>query len=240
MQRQSDWQSRMMLECMTAEVWPIYFTLTYSNDNLPPSEEECWKRTQRLPRKLRKQGYKVRYVINVERGLKGSKRLHHHGVMWITPQPSSDLAAQQLIQKNWEEGFVCKKTGFVRRKGAIKYVAKYIAKGSRFTYSLKPVIGAERLRMWESYVSRTHVREPYQSMAMVPTYISGPVLGKVETVLVPRPWFLRTCRELGVPYAPDTPREQYWRTVLGAPAGPLNPESLKLGIRHTYGTPAQS
>lgn len=235
MSRQFDWMARMQLECMTNATWPVYFTLTYRDQDLPPSEEECWEQTQKLPRRIRRRGFKIRYVINTETGPR-TNRLHHHGVAWISPQLPT-VEVRRLILDCWRNGYIDKRSGYVRRESALRYVSKYVTKSKRMTFSLKPVIGGTAVERWCNAMTAIHEARPFESMAMVPSFINGNVLGKPARVKVPEAAFLRLCRKLGVPYAPVNSEVEFQRKRFGVPTGPLDVEQLEasIGLRFTYG-----
>ena len=122
---QSEWLSRMQLEAASNPCWPLFFTLTYSDENLPSLEEASGK-ARRFPQYIRRRGFHIRYFLCTELGDQ-TARVHHHGVCWIPEWDQiSSYGIDQIKEKVWPYGF--SDFSRVRKVGAFRYVAKYVQK----------------------------------------------------------------------------------------------------------------
>ncbi|WGL30897.1 replication initiator protein [Dipodfec virus UOA04_Rod_495] len=122
---------RMYLEQMSHNCPPVFFTLTYNNENLPEdgvSKSDVRKFLNRLHLYLGRAGYPTyfRHVVFSEYGsLHG--RPHYHGIFygldWV-----NDLNIQEffeVLEKAWGNGYVrCEQVA----GRAFRYVSKYVGK----------------------------------------------------------------------------------------------------------------
>ena len=220
MSRKLQWRSRLLAEAATSTAWPVFFTLTYSNEYLPSSDDEAVYACQRLWRRMRKGGHSPRYFIATERGgLNG--RLHHHGIAWIAASSYAAHGIREFFERYWARGFV--NVSYVRNARAFGYAAKYISKDNYYQWSQKPMLGSEFVEDWAELLAERHARRPYRSMAEVPAFVRTNVLRTSRVIQIPQPAFLRTCASLGVQYAPEEARARLLKVVYeGVPNGPLD------------------
>lgn len=76
----SQWATRAIME---AQKWPVnaFITLTYNDDNLPEKKSLKKADLQKFWKKLRKKGYKVRYLACGEYG-PTTQRPHYHAIVF--------------------------------------------------------------------------------------------------------------------------------------------------------------
>lgn len=124
-----------------------FITLTYDDDHLPSSFDEgtgeihydvCYDDIRKFHKKLYKRGFKFRYFLASEYGPK-SGRPHYHGIYFSDQKLPFEAA--------WDKGFVADKPA---KEGSLKYVTKYLLKGSNVPdgskanfqlYSRRPGLG---------------------------------------------------------------------------------------------------
>lgn len=131
--KQSAIRVRMLLEQMSHECAPIFFTLTYNNEHLPAdgvSQTDVKRFLNRLHLYLGREGFPTyfRHVVFSEYGsLRG--RPHYHGILygldWLDYPKYPDFF--RVLEKAWGKGFVRYEPVTGR---AFKYVSKYVGKDS--------------------------------------------------------------------------------------------------------------
>lgn len=125
----------------TARRWIAAVATSYAIDGgtqqarLHRAARQLWKR---YLKRLRKQGFKVRYLVVAEDHKNGWP--HLHGLIFVQRGSRAIVTARGLGEA-WRYGFTVVKT--VETTGAIRYVTKYITKaGARVVtsrrYGLKP------------------------------------------------------------------------------------------------------
>lgn len=161
-ERVNDWVGRCMAEADHATAG-YSLTLTYADDHGSESPD-AHKRLfypdfQRFLKRLRFDGYKVRYLVAGEYGSR-RKRAHWHTVLFFSGAvPEFELDQDEWMWSMWPHGFTygCKADG-----KAYRYVCKYIAKDQfdpefqqNFHMSKKPPLGAEFFKqLARSYVDK--------------------------------------------------------------------------------------
>ena len=167
--RVDDWVGRCIAESQTAtETHSV--TLTYGRDdegevNHIRTVLLTYSDVQKWFKRLRKQGYKFRYLCVGEFGSKNG-RAHWHLIMfWEGRWPAFVLDKEKVSQPEWDHGY-----GFVElvrggedmgRSKAVRYVCKYLQKDQkdpekqgRFMMSKKPPLGHQYFRgLAERYVA---------------------------------------------------------------------------------------
>lgn len=122
--RRKEWSLRLMRELLHGDVrQKSFFTLTFSDDFYDDTLETAKKYFMRFLDRVRKElGYRPRYWFITERGKKGTKRIHFHGVFF-------DVSQQDLrrVSDKWQYGFTY--VGYVTSK-TMNYITKYMLKGS--------------------------------------------------------------------------------------------------------------
>lgn len=122
---------RMYLEQMSHDCPPVFFTLTYNNENLPEdgvSKSDVRKFLNRFHLYLGRAGYPTyfRHVVFSEYGsLHG--RPHYHGIFygldWVNDLNIQDFF--DVLEKAWGKGYVrCEQVA----GRAFRYVSKYVGK----------------------------------------------------------------------------------------------------------------
>lgn len=137
--KQVDIINRTILESMTWDCPPFFFTLTYDNEHLPPHGELCYKDVQNFFKRLRirwtRKGFKhdIRYLVSGEYGHKFG-RPHYHVILFNNPYQCSELdyfKSVQLSNDIFESWNKCKRFGFdfgQCKGGAAPYATKYLLK----------------------------------------------------------------------------------------------------------------
>ncbi|WP_373033916.1 hypothetical protein [Sulfurovum sp.] len=123
--RQKEWFTKLMLETKTFPN-PVFVTLTYSPENIPPLQSLNKRDLQNFFKRFRRnldyitKGHKIRYFGVGEYGSQ-TERPHYHAIIY-----NIDLAlAEKLVKKSWKLGH--SQTGAVK-KGGIRYVTGYTLK----------------------------------------------------------------------------------------------------------------
>ena len=194
----------MQLEAASNPCWPLFFTLTYSDENLPSLEEASGK-ARRFPQYIRRRGFHIRYFLCTELGDQ-TARVHHHGVCWIPEWDQiSSYGIDQIKEKVWPYGF--SDFSRVRKVGAFRYVAKYVQKQDRFPpgvrgyqWSRRPELGAGGVEMWRDVVldCRRNRRAGASTVFRVPNRIVLNVLNEPVRIRIPDADVARLSSELGV------------------------------------------
>lgn len=134
-----DWAFRAVCESQSSNTIPLFYTLTYNNENLPSVgvvKDDVQKFLKRLRITLsRKYAYTspIRYFLVGEYGTE-RHRAHYHVVFWNFPQLSDNdyihkTRVHQLIQSTWSLGFVYGSPIDIERKdGTVNYCLKYLRK----------------------------------------------------------------------------------------------------------------
>ena len=118
----------MQLEAASNRCWPFFFTLTYSDENIPDLVSASGK-ARRFPQYCRRCGFRIRYFMCTELGDK-NKRVHHHGVCWVPEWDKvTDYGVRKMRDKVWPYGF--SDFSRLRNIGGFRYVAKYVQKQDR-------------------------------------------------------------------------------------------------------------
>lgn len=145
--KRNEWIIRFGVE-MRHNLYTKFVTLTYDENSVPRDIDkdsgEVYETTdkthvQKFIKRLRKKGYKFKYFLVSEKGPK-SGRPHYHALFF-----SDDNLNQNVIQDEWPFGFV---TVYDSDEGALRYVTKYILKGSDrddnfMICSKRPSIGSQ-------------------------------------------------------------------------------------------------
>lgn len=177
--RANDWTGRLIAESKTARACNVV-TLTYGDDPTYGSVDHerstvlTYSDVQKWLKRIRRDGYAVRYFAAGEYGHAKGRAHWHVIVYWLGERPEIDLRKRQSC-KWWPHGFV-----FWDEvdPATIKYTAKYIRKDmgeecqGHFAMSKKPPLGAE-------YFRRRAVQYVEQYLAPQDLYYSFPeVKGK--------------------------------------------------------------
>lgn len=144
--RLTDFAGRAYAEALTASAF-YAITLTYADSASPSAQVLVYSDFQKMLKRLRFDGYKVRYIVAGEYGTKRG-RAHWHCVLYFEGSaPAMPLLETQMQSwKYWPHGFV-----FVQKPDyrGLLYVLKYALKddGSekttrRVMMSKKPPLGA--------------------------------------------------------------------------------------------------
>ena len=211
------WKSRILLEAAGQGVWPLFFTMTYSNDNLPTLDESV-RFPQLMWKRLRNEDWTVRYFCATEFGTT-TNRLHHHAIVWLSGRalpPNRELL--RLFLSCWTWGRF--DWSWIRSKAGLGYAAKYAQKGGKYSFSRS--LGDHKIRHWRSYVGRRHARLKYPNQKAVPAFINCLVLNKRTDVIIPERIFRATCLELGVSAEKPDLTSVMRSVIMGAPTGPTN------------------
>ena len=220
-QRFYDWRSRLLLESAYGGLHPTFVTLTYRDEDLPETQAEATEALQRFWKRYRRKRLSPRYFVATEYGERFG-RIHHHAIVWepVLEELAQFDSAKVFLEECWTHGYV--DASRCRSPRALGYAIKYLQKGVLAQWSRRPVLGQAGLEAWAGLVSAQHRRQPYRSIGEVPSRIYTNVLGEAKMVSIPQAAFLRHCRGLGVPYAPDSPLETMMRVQFsGVPNGPL-------------------
>lgn len=128
-QKRDEWYIRFKMEQQDNE-FTKFITLTYSDDNLPfYLDEETGeygyrankKDIQKFIKRMRKAGYKFKYFLVSEYAPK-TRRPHYHALFF-----TNDNITDEDVRKSWQKGVTDTQEA---DDGALKYVTKYILKGS--------------------------------------------------------------------------------------------------------------
>lgn len=154
------WALRIMHEAKKYEN-PCFITLTYNDENLPVNGTLVKRDLQDFFRRLRKEGYEIRYFASGEYGDCGN-RPHYHCVVF--GMGGNDKPA---IEKCWPKGFVT--VSHVTYKRAA-YVASYTQKKLTGAYaeeykrrkvipefalmSRRPGLGADYVEQYSDFIRR--------------------------------------------------------------------------------------
>ncbi len=112
-----------------ANVLDRLWTLTFANENLPPTRADVMREAAEFVRRLRKHlGHSVAYVVVPERGTKGTQRFHLHlAIGFYISKP----VMAELWGLGWVDARRFEDQGGDQRTSASKvahYVAKYVEK----------------------------------------------------------------------------------------------------------------
>jgi len=139
---------RVNLEKQKRWKFAYMVTFTLNDDNYKyENDEQYWKRYWQLVfKRMRKDGYKFKYILVAERG-DLLMRLHFHSV-FLT---DLDIISFEIFLKEYYN------LGFIRIKqtniGGIKYVLKYLKKDNDYTWQLQSInIGRMELSEMIKYV----------------------------------------------------------------------------------------
>lgn len=208
--RQLQWHSRLSLEAAYNSAWPLFLTLTYSDEFLP-GEADAMVGPKKFWKRLRKAGHACRYFVVTERGGVNS-RLHHHAIVWLEGVEGwTSKRIWTLLSSKWKYGFVGPKNGFhrgkpirVQKAKALRYTAKYVQKDSlRYAWSSRPMLGSLGIQRWRSLVTDMHTRKPFTDIREVPAFLRKNVLNQATSIRIPERNVIALVKELGVPYGPE-------------------------------------
>lgn len=126
--KRNEWVLRFGVE-MRDNLYTKFVTLTYDDNFVPTAVNEdgeirevvVKEHVQKFFKRLRKKGYKFKYFAVSEYGPK-SGRPHYHALIF-----TNDNIDNEVIQNDWPYGFT---TTYDSDEGALRYVTKYILKGS--------------------------------------------------------------------------------------------------------------
>lgn len=131
--KRNEWFFRLSVE-KKDHMFSRFITLTYSDLNLPMSIDEesgvilpvvSKIDVQKFCKSIRNDGYKFRYMINSEYDKNG--RPHYHGIIFSNEKID--------ITPYWTKGF---SKSLPARDGSLKYVCKYMLKGSNVPEGAEP------------------------------------------------------------------------------------------------------
>lgn len=150
--KQTSLQSRMLLEQLRyKDVPPLFLTLTYDDDHLPPdgvSVRDCQLFFKRF-RKYYPEYKDFRYILFSEYGSL-RQRPHYHAIIYgidldtvIDSSPShyhkynlkKYVALCDAIRDSWKNGYIYLKT---TDSGSFRYVSKYVTKFGDVPYGMNP------------------------------------------------------------------------------------------------------
>lgn len=220
---QAEWYNRMLLECYSNLSLPLFLTLTYDSDHYVDNVNHCVKETQKYFKRLRRSGFQIRYFMAVERGTKKG-RLHNHLIIWCKDLSILDFRVRwSILYERWGNGAVdCQQ---VRSPAALRYVAKYIVKnliyrdtlanpedvkdweysqdkvklkGRQYTWSNKPIVGANGMQRWREIILHKHKWQNYSVNKLPPSRIKLIFSGKPYYAYMPSGFYKRVCKEIGI------------------------------------------
>lgn len=119
--KRSEWTGRLILESLSHETNPIFFTLTYNQENLPPGNRLQKRDLQLFFKRVRNYLGKFRYFGVGEYGEK-SGRAHYHAIIFGL---SIDMFTESLMEKLWPYGFTSLSEATRER---LQYVSGYTVK----------------------------------------------------------------------------------------------------------------
>ena len=157
--KRDEWYLRFKVESQHNE-FTKFVTLTYTDEQLPfflddETGEYGYRadktHIQKFIKRLRKAGHKFKYFIVSEYAPK-TRRPHYHGIFF-----SDENLTDEVIRKHWDKGVTDTQDA---DDGALKYVTKYILKGSdrdgNFKLqSTRPAIGSD-------YVTEFNAKHSYR------------------------------------------------------------------------------
>lgn len=123
--RQKEWFTKLVLESKTFPN-PLFVTLTYAPENLPPMATLIKKDLQDFVKRLRSNlsyltdSHKIRYFAVGEYGEK-TQRPHYHAIIYNLALP----LGEKMVSKSWTLGH--SQVGLVK-KGGMRYVTGYTLK----------------------------------------------------------------------------------------------------------------
>lgn len=218
----NQWAHRLMAETATNANWPLFVTMTYAD---PPSQEQSIENVRNFWKRLRKNHGKLRYFSVLERGTQGSKRLHHHAIIWAdwwTHSPIAKTIDREIIRPTWNLGHT--DTQFTRGPAGLRYVAKYLSKNKLHqTHSKRPGLGHDLEMYWRERLTHIYGQNLPRRWKQVPGFVQRQVLGKQVAIRMTDKAFERLFRDLGVQYAPD-PISLAFK---GVPSGPIDKQFVR-------------
>lgn len=167
--RVNDWVGRCIAESRISD-YTLSITLTYSGSDVPEASVLTYSDFQKFIKRLRKDGYSVRYMVAGEYGTKKG-RAHWHAILFFTglcPKivdvrsispsvlrlnpsgtslvPSSDIAlSERFLWSYWPHGIsFLEEPSYSAFRYCLKYVLKQETKGisvSKVSLSKKPPLG---------------------------------------------------------------------------------------------------
>lgn len=166
--KRQEWLVRLKLE-MENSLNCFFVTLTYNDEHLPKQDgKPCFSKRdiQLFLKRLRssvKQKYKIsdgiKYFIVSEYGGQFG-RPHYHGIFYNLPPHLNLLQQNELIQDNWQNGFV---SVFATTPKCLGYVCKYCLQNiqSRNAYSHEDfapfLLTSKRPALGSSYLTTSNI-----------------------------------------------------------------------------------
>lgn len=126
------WATRCLMETQVHDYFPIFLTLTYSNENLPSdgvSKRDVQLFLNRLRMRFIRSGYDctIRYICVAEYG-KNTHRAHYHLILWGIPSIDVRII-HDIFVNTWMLGYInWSYIGKDGRNSAVGYVVKYMRK----------------------------------------------------------------------------------------------------------------
>lgn len=199
--RKMEWKNRLMLEQYGKDYRPLFLTWTMNNLNYVNTPRGYLNELQKLYKRLRKEGHKLRYFTSIERGSKG--RLHAHSILWsrsLSTMPFYPLT--KYLREKWNQGAV--NVRYVHSVGAFAYTAKYISKGltehidvdtglvrscRNYTWSNKPGMGTPGINRWRELSDRMDSEIPAN-------WFNQHIFGKLEKTHIPSSIYMKYVKSL--------------------------------------------
>lgn len=123
-------------------------TLTYGGGDRPEAAVLEYSGFQRMMKRLRKAGYKVRYIVAGEYGSEKG-RAHWHAILFFYGKGPEVVLEERIDWKYWPEGFA-----FFERPeyGAFRYCLKYVLKNQKLEVSAKYLAMSKKPLLGESWI----------------------------------------------------------------------------------------
>jgi len=203
-----EWGNRMKLECFGKDYFPFFTTWTFSPQHYKNSEKACKADITRFWKRLRKAGHDIRYFTVIERG-EHNNRLHGHTILWSRSLKQMPFhRATKILHDVWKNGIVDVQQ--VRSAKALSYVTKYIVKSlsqekqRSYQWSQKPMLGNAGMEYWKKAMYDLYEDGRQWSIDdLPPNKMYVPILGKLDTVYIPRGQYVAFCKDMGVNFKPD-------------------------------------
>lgn len=196
--RQNDWKLRLMEESKNY-TYMYFFTLTYSDDNLPLTDEglstACKREVQLWIKRFRmaferSKGIKLsdymKYFICAEYGPNGTHRPHYHGLIMT----DLDEVAISPLFNEWrrEKGFVDLQSVPINpdeRQAVSNYVSKYCCKGE-FSSRQDDIAAGKIEKAWSIMskgIGESYVKNPVNRRFHRPLMRGCSLLERLDTII---------------------------------------------------------
>lgn len=201
--RKMKWINRMRMETIFTKLNTLFVTTTYADTD---DFEGNYRNIQLMIKRIRNDGYKIRYVFTTEYGSKNG-RVHHHGVIWTnypwTKWLKPKLANEEFSEKYWKLGFVKIRPGVLARgPGYISYCIKYITKdNTKMVSSNSPRIGQEGITWMKNAIKEMHKANKFKYINDIPQSFNVTILRKRTKIVITNEIRRELKEELNIPYA---------------------------------------